>query len=325
MKKHFYKWLSILLPLFLGIGLVIYKYNDFTPAQIEEMKGHFRNADYFYVGLSLFIALFGFASRAYRWKYTLLYLGYQPSFSNKLMSVCISYFVNMTIPRSGEISRAVIINKYEGVPFDKAFGTIVAERIVDLLIFLLFVLLALVFQFNVLKNFVLRQVPMEHLLLLMAAGLILFAVFVLMWMYSKWKIILLLKDKVAGLVEGMLSIWRTPYRLPFLYHSLFIWATYLLMFYVTIFAIPETSSIGLGAVMMAFIFGSLAIGFTNSGFGAYPVLVGEILVLYGVADPAANSFGWLVWISQTLLTIVLGAISFVMLPIVNRNPAVSRL
>ena len=91
------------------------------------------------------------------------------------------------------------------------------------------------------------------------------------------------------------------------------------MFYITIFALPETSNIGLNAVIIGFIFGTLAIGFTNSGFGAYPLLVAQIFVLYGVSDTAGTAFGWLVWTSQTLLTILLGGLSFLFLPLLNRK------
>ena len=319
MKATISKWLSIILPLLLGFFLIVYKYNEFTPAQITEMKGHFRHADYFYVIFSLIIALFGFLSRAYRWKYAIEYMGYTSRFHNNLMAVCISYFVNLTIPRSGEISRAIVLKKYEDVPFDKAFGTIVAERIVDFAIFLLFVLISLIFQFNVLKGFILAKIPIDKLLLLALAAFGLLIVFLIIWIYSKWKIIEKLKQKIAGLQEGMLSVFKMPNRMPFLFHSFFIWITYILMFYVSIFALPETSSIGFGAVITAFVFGSLAIGFTNSGFGAYPLLVAQIFFLYGVPDTAGTAFGWLVWISQTLLILLLGLLSFIMLPVLNRN------
>src|SRR5690606_4483698 len=185
---------------------------------------------------------------------------------------------------SGEISRAAIINKYEKVPFDKAFGTIVAERIVDLLIFFLVVLVSLAVQFRVLKEFILSKIPLQDLVILFFIGCGLMVIFILLWIYSKMRIVLELKKKVAGRVEGILSIWRMLHRVPFILHSLFIWFTYLLMFYVSIFALPGTSGISVEAVTMAFIFGSLAIGFTSSGFGVYPVLVAEVFILYGIAE-----------------------------------------
>ena len=319
MKKKISKWLSILLPLLLGVILIVYQYHQFTADQLVEMKGYFRNANYLYIYLSLFIATFGFASRAYRWKFSLEHMGYTSKLSNNIMAVCIGYFMNLTIPRSGEISRAVIVKKYEDVPFDKAFGTIVAERIVDLMLFFLFVFTALILQFKVLKNFIISTIPFEKLILLAIIGFTGFIIFVLLWIYSKWKFILFIKEKLAGLMEGMLSIVKMKKKWPFLFHSLFIWFTYILMFYVAIFALDETSTISLGAVITAFVIGSLAIGFTNSGFGAFPLLIAQIFLLYHIPETVGTAFGWLVWISQTALTVVLGSLSFLLLPLLNKN------
>lgn len=319
MKKKISKWLSILLPLLLGVILIVYQYHQFTADQLVEMKGYFRNANYLYIYLSLFIATFGFASRAYRWKFSLEHMGYTSKLSNNIMAVCIGYFMNLTIPRSGEISRAVIVKKYEDVPFDKAFGTIVAERIVDLMLFFLFVFTALILQFKVLKNFIISTIPFEKLILLALIGFTGFIIFVLLWIYSKWKFILFIKEKLAGLMEGMLSIVKMKKKWPFLFHSLFIWFTYILMFYVAIFALDETSTISLGAVITAFVIGSLAIGFTNSGFGAFPLLIAQIFLLYHIPETVGTAFGWLVWISQTALTVVLGSLSFLLLPLLNKN------
>jgi uncharacterized protein (TIRG00374 family) len=313
------KWLSIVLPLLLGFVLIVYQYNQFTPQQFQEMKGYFVSANYYYISLSLFVALFGFLSRAYRWKFALEHMGYHTKFHNNLLAVCIAYFLNLTIPRSGEISRAVILKKYENVPFAKGFGTIVAERIVDLAIFLLFVLLSLVFQFRILKNFILETIPLEKLIWLAIIGFVGFVGFIIIWIYSRWKLIAKLKAKIAGLTEGFMSVFLMDKKWPYLFHSFFIWFTYILMFYITIFALPETSNIGIGAVMIAFIFGSLSIGFTNSGFGVYPYLIAKIFLLYGVTLTVGTAFGWLVWISQTLLIMLLGLVSLILLPILNRN------
>ncbi|MCB6089064.1 lysylphosphatidylglycerol synthase transmembrane domain-containing protein [Flavobacterium psychrophilum] len=319
MKKKIGKWLSIGLPLILGIYLIYYKYNEFTTEQIHEIKGYFKNANYFYIYLSLVIALFGFISRAYRWKYAIQHLGYQTHFYNNLIAVCVGYFMNLTIPRSGEFSRALVLKNYENMPFDKAFGTIVAERVVDTLIFLLFVFASLLFQFNVLKNYVLTKIPVENLIILASIGFVGFVLLLLLWIYSNWKIVSAIKEKLSGLIEGMSSILKMEQKWKFLFHSFFIWFTYILMFYVTIFALKETSNISFGAVIIAFVFGTLAVGFTNSGFGVYPLLIAEIFMLYGVPDTAGTAFGWLTWASQTILMIVLGGLSFLFLPILNRK------
>ena len=123
---------------------MVYSYNSFTEKQLEQMKGYFVSADYKYVFFSLIFAFLGYVLRAYRWKYTLTQIGYKPNFKLNFLAVSIGYFVNLSIPRSGEVSRALILKKYQDVPFDKAFGTIVAERIVDLAIFLLFVFIGFI-------------------------------------------------------------------------------------------------------------------------------------------------------------------------------------
>jgi glycosyltransferase 2 family protein len=313
------KWLSIILPIMLGVYLMVYKYNSFTPEQITEMKGYFKNANYFYIFISLIIALLGFASRAYRWKYSLEFLGYKTKFQNNLMSICICYFMNLTIPRSGEVSRAVFIKKYEDVPFDKAFGTIVAERIVDFVIFLIFVIIAFVSQFEILKNYLFKKIPFQQLAVFAILGFISFVGFLLIWIYSNWKIVKKLKKKFEGLIEGITSLFKMDKKWYYILHSFFIWISYFLMFYVTIFALKETSNISITTALIGFVIGSLAIGFTNSGFGAFPLLIAEIFLLYGISDTAGTAFGWLVWISQTVLTIFLGTLSFLLFPILNRN------
>lgn len=310
----------MLIPLLIGIGIMYYQYTTLTSEELQKIITSFKKANYWYVGLSLIIALAGFWSRAYRWKYALNHLGYKTQFSNNFFTVCVSYLVNLTVPRSGEISRAALIKKYEKIPFDKAFGTIVAERIVDLLIFFLFVIAGFLSQFSKLYQFLLsKNVSIKALLFTGIFGLAIFIIFLLIWIYAEWNIILKLKQKLSGLVEGMTTIFTMQKKWKYLLHSFFIWFTYLIMFYVVIFALPETSGISFDIVVMGFIFGSLAIGFTNGGLGAYPFSIALIFSLYGVSNNVGTAFGWLIWTSQTLLTILLGLVSYILLPILNRN------
>jgi hypothetical protein len=45
----------------------------------------------------------------------------------------------------------------------------------------------------------------------------------------------------------------------------------------------------------------------------------EILLLYNVPDTSGTAFGWLVWTSQTLMVVILGTLSFLLLPILNKS------
>ena len=190
MKTPFRKFLSLIIPLLIGIGIIYYQFTTLTPEELEKIKVSFLKANYFYIFLSLFIALFGYWSRAYRWKFALQHLGYQTKFHNDLMTVCVSYLVNLTIPRSGEISRAALLKKYENVPFDKAFGTIVAERIVDMLIVLLFITVGFISQFDKIYTFLIdKGVKFETLIWSTLVGFVLFIIFILVWIYAEWNII----------------------------------------------------------------------------------------------------------------------------------------
>jgi hypothetical protein len=174
-------------------------------------------------------------------------------------------------------------------------------------------------QFDVVKAFVLDKIPFEKVLWLVTFGVVMMVVAASVYFYSKSQIVATLKQKISGLKEGLFSIVQMENKWPYILHTVFIWGSFILMFYVTIFAIDDTRQLGFGAVLTSFIVGSIAIAVTSSGFGTYPVLVAKILVFYSIAEPAGTAFGWIVWASQILLVVLLGAASFLLLPLFNRN------
>lgn len=319
MRQQIGKWLSIILPIALGIYLIYYTYQRFTPKQIAEIRIYFKNANYSYIFLGAFVAFLGNASRAYRWKYPLEHMGYKTSFANNFMAVSIGYLLNLTVPKSGEISRAVVLKKYNNIPFDKGFGSIVAERIIDMIFLLGFMIVAFFLQFDIVKSFVLDELPINDLLLYGGIAFGFFMLFLWMYIYSKSKYILSLKEKVSGLKEGLLSLYKMKKKWEYLAHTLFIWGSYLLTFYITIFVFPETSTLSFGASITAFVVGSIAIAFTNSGFGSYPFLISKILLFYAVSETVGTAFGWIIWTSQMMVVLLLGLVSFLLLPILNRT------
>ena len=319
MKKKISAYLGVIIPVLLGAGLTYYTYNTFSELQRSQMKGYFISANYNFVIVSLLISIIGYALRAYRWKYTLAQIGSYPSFTLNFLAVSVGYFVNLSVPRAGEVSRALILKKYKEVPFDKAFGTIIAERIVDLFLLLSFILVAVIMEFDTLKNFLLQHIPIQKLFLLMAFGFCSFIILILLYKYSKLNLFILIKSKIEGLKEGILSVYKIPHKWKFLVLTLLIWLSYFLMFYLMIFTLDATSSIDIGTVLVAFVIGGLTMTFTNGGFGFFPVLIAKILFLYGITLEAGNAFGWIVWTSQLLITVLLGVFAFLVLPIVTRK------
>lgn len=320
MNKKLKNILGIIVPIILGLFLVYYTYNSFTSEQIDKMKSYFVHANYFYVFLSAILAFIGYVLRAYRWRYTLEYIGYPSDFKFNLVAVSIGYFLNLTIPRSGEISRAALLTKYKNVPFDKAFGTIIAERIVDFFILILFILTAVILEFSTLKNFLLEYIPIQNLILFLVVGFLLGILGIYLLFYSKISFFVMIKEKISGLMQGILSVFKMPNKWPFLIQTVLIWLTYILMFYSVIYALDETKIISFGAVIVAFVIGSLTIAFTNGGFGFFPILIAKILILYNIPEEAGNAFGWIVWTSQLIVTIIFGGLAFLILPTFTNKP-----
>ncbi|WP_432412014.1 lysylphosphatidylglycerol synthase transmembrane domain-containing protein [Rasiella sp. SM2506] len=319
MKKSFYKFLSIALPLALGIFLIWYVFKQFTPEQLTELRLHFENANYWYVTLSVLLSVVSHVIRAYRWNFLLQPLGYFPKLANNFMAVSVAYLMNIFIPKSGEVSRAVVLTKYEDVPFDKGFGTIISERIVDLILLALFIGFALFLQFDVLYDYLIDVVPIKKLVLFMGIGAVMFLSFLAFLRYSKSKLSLKIGTLIRGLKEGVFSILKMKKKGAFIFWSLVIWGLYFASFYVATQALQQTAGISLGILVTAFVVGSFTFGFTNSGFGTYPAAVMGILLVFGIAETVGTAFGWIVWTSNMAYIIISGGISFLALPFYNKK------
>ncbi|WP_425076622.1 lysylphosphatidylglycerol synthase transmembrane domain-containing protein [Psychroserpens sp. S379A] len=316
MKKHTAKVLKIVLPLLLGVLLVWYSLSKIS---IDELLTYFKNADYFYISLGLFFGLLSHLSRAYRWKFMIEPLGYTLRLPNSIMAVFATYLVNYTIPRAGEITRATILTNYEGVPFEKGFGTIVAERIADMLMMLGIIAITLFLEFDFIYQFFTERFQPQKIIFGIVVLLILVALFFVFIKRSQSKIATKIRTFVNGLVEGVMTIFKMKHKWAFIGHTLFIWAMYVLMFYVTSFSIEETSNIPFAAILIGFISASFSIAATNGGIGSYPVAVYAAFSIFAIAKEPSIAFGWIMWSSQTFMIIVLGGLSLFYLPIYNRT------
>ncbi|MGA9589781.1 MAG: lysylphosphatidylglycerol synthase transmembrane domain-containing protein [Salegentibacter sp.] len=320
MKKRTKKILKIILPLLLGIFLIWYSIQSATPQERKELLNNILTADPFWVAVSFILGTLSHLSRAYRWKFMLEPMGYKPKFANNFMAVMVGYLANFGIPRSGEVLRAATLTSYEKVPFEKGFGSIISERIADLLALFLIVLIALILQTDTLLTYFEANninPVLSIFLLLLLIGLGTFGLYFVK--KSNLPLIVRFKKMAAGLLEGMRSIIKMKKKSAFLFHTVFIWVMYVLMFYAITFSIPETAGAGTGAIMAAFIAGSFAISATNGGIGVYPVAIGAVLMLYGISKQSGEAFGWITWTTQTMVVLIFGGLSFIFLPIFNRK------
>lgn len=223
-------------------------------------------------------------------------------------------------PKIWEVLRATSLRTYEKVPFDKGFGTIVTERIIDLIMLLLVILLALILQTE--RLLMLLQENQNALILSIAVAVVAVVGLLLtirMLKSSSSSLLTKLLDFLEGIKSGLLSVFRMKNRMAFLGHTLFIWACYVAMFWVIKFTVPETIHLGLSELLIAFIAGSFAMTTTNGGVGLYPIAVRASLALFGISFASGEAFGWILWISQTLMIVLFGALCFLTLPLVYRN------
>ncbi len=320
MNKTTKKVLKITLPLILGVFLIWYSTKNATSQERQELLSNITSAHPGWVLLSMLFGLLSHLSRAYRWKFLLEPLGYTPRFLNSFMAVMVGYLANFGIPRSGEVLRAVTISSYEKIPFEKAFGTIISERIADFIMLLLVISLALILQTEYLLTYFEENNINPFFTIAALFGILAIGILILKQIKkSKKGILLKLKNFARGLLEGMRSILRMKQKGAFLFHTFFIWAMYISMFYILIFTLPATSSLSFGVIMVGFVVGSFAISATNGGIGVYPIAIGASLLLFGISKEAGEAFGWITWGTQTFLVIIIGGLSFLFLPILNRQ------
>jgi uncharacterized protein (TIRG00374 family) len=315
-NKTIRKTLKITLPIILGVFLIWYSLSKLS---FDDLVTYFKNADYAWIFLAVFLGLLSHLSRAYRWLYQLEPLGYKVKLGNSIMAVFATYLINYTIPRAGEVARASILTNYEGVPFEKGFGTIVAERIADLIVMIGIISVTLFLQFDFIYQFLAERFNPTLIFVGLAVLLITFLIFTQYIQKSKSAFAVRIKTFVNGLFEGALSIFKMKKKWAFIFHTLFIWGMYLLMFYTTTLSIEELDGIPIGAVLIGFISASFSIAATNGGIGSYPVAVFAAFSIFGIAKEPSIAFGWIMWTSQTIMIIVLGGISLLYLPIFNRK------
>lgn len=317
---NFKSFLKVVLPLLLGAFFIYLSISITTDRDREMIIQSIKNADLRFVVLGLIFAILSHLSRAYRWRFLLSPMGYNPRLINTVLCVFIAYLANLGVPRSGEVIRASFLSNYEKIPFEKAFGSVVIERVVDMVILLLLILIALILQYEAIWRFIIKK-DIDFLQLALFIALFVGSVLLLILTLkrSKNKFFIKINFFINGFWEGLNSIRKMDKKLPFIFHTVFIWVMYLLMFYVVKWTIPGTHLLTFKMIIPAFVAGGLSIATTNSGIGIYPLSVALVLASFGINKEVGLAFGWIMWSSQTVLILISGAFAFITLPLINRK------
>lgn len=319
----------------LGVGILLV-WLSFRSVWTEKEKilDSFKSANYFWVGISVLIAFLSHFLRAYRWNYLLKPAGYSVKPANALGAVLVGYFANYGLPRMGEITRCTLVTKYDDVPFEVALGTVITERIVDMLLLIVIFFLTLFAQFSQLKELTVTYLydPLmlklngisEHPTKFIILISVLLVVAITLFLIRK-KISGLLKGKfgniIKGFGKGLSSVKDIDKKFQFIALSFAIWASYFYSLYFCFFAFEGTSNLGHSECLAILLFGTLGVVFSPGGLGAYPAIVTALLTYYGIEQISAFSFPWMTWTSQFILIVVLGLLSLIILPIINKSKA----
>lgn len=331
MKKTLINILKIGIPLSLGVFLIWWIYKGLGEDEKQNIFSSLKTADYKWFFAAFILGVFSHLSRAYRWQIMAESMGYKTKLINSMGAVMIGYLANLAFPRLGEVSRCAVLNKYEKIPIEKALGTIIAERAIDLIILLTISFTVLLVEYDIIYHFLSQTIliPIAEkfsgedglkIKLVLFFAILIFIVIGYFLLRNKFSgIINKLKGLMVGVLEGLQSVLKLKRKFVFIFHSFFIWGCYILMLYLCFFSLPETSVLPFGAAMSAFVFGSFGIIAVQGGIGAYQALVTKTLALYGLAEAYGFALGWISWTAQTLMILVLGFLAIFMLPILNKD------
>jgi glycosyltransferase 2 family protein len=321
MKRSLLTILQYLFFVALGFLFVWLTVKDIKQEEWEHIKSSLRNARRWVILPVLAMLLLSHYIRAIRWKILMEPLGFKPSTFNTWAAVMIGYLVNAGVPRLGEVVKCSILAKYEKVRVDRLVGTIVIERVVDLVCLIIVFIVALLFQGHIIGDYISESFGnffrddtghtsyRKVILAISVLTGIAFTLYFILKRFGHIDIVAKIKNVILGIGHGLNSIRLIKHKGAFLFHTLLIWTLYLLSTTAGLYALQETAHLGLAGGLTTLAVGSVGMILTPGGIGAYPLLVAKLMELYGL-DPhtIGTALGWLLWSAQTLIIIVCGVI-----------------
>lgn len=304
---------KVLLPIVLG-GMILWwmyrgmAWNDIRQSVMEDM-------DWTWMLLSLPFGITAQLFRALRWRQALEPMGEKVRRSTCINAIFLSYGSSLLVPRVGEFLRCGVLKKWDGVSFSRGIGTVVTERVVDVLMILLLSAITVVMELPVFvriaretglsaEGILNRFTPTGY----MVTGLCLVMIGIMTWWASrKFDFLSKLHGMFQELKTGIFSIRYIRKRWLFITYSIGIWVSYFLHFYLTFYCFRYTADLGFPVALVAFVVGTFAVLVpTPNGAGPWHFAVKTVLVLFGVSQVDGALFALIVHTIQTALVALLG-------------------
>jgi uncharacterized membrane protein YbhN (UPF0104 family) len=325
--------LKYLISLAIAGGLLWFTFHQ-SHLDAADLWAKISAADYRWVLVSAVLTIFAHWSRAERWRILLEpVVAQRPNSIDATASVLTGYLANLALPRAGEVARCGTLYRLSGVPVNVSFGTVVAERLFDVLMLLILLGVTFMLEFDRLSEFFIdflgdklpKGTSGSGILLL--AGAMLVGLGLLGWfLFKRYQKALgqhPLYQKVStfltGLLSGLLSVRKLRKPGMFLFHTVFIWVMYYLMSYTLFFAMPATADLGPLAGLTILVVGSLGMAApTPGGIGSFHLLVGQVALLYGLTSQDGQVLATFIHGVSTIMIIILGVLSLLVV-LLRRN------
>lgn len=312
----------------LGIFFIYWFLSKLTADEKAQIWQAFDNVNYFWVAVVFVTGVISHVVRALRWRLLFEPLDYKPRVSTTFGAVMIAYLANLAVPRLGEVLRCGVLNQYEKIPIQTSLGTVVTERIIDLIGFALTVLLGLVLEFNLLKDYLYdalsQKMAVPSLATLALVGVLGLVLCIVLYRFFRKKLMqiplfLKVKTTIIDFWQGIKSILYLRRPWLFVIYSLLIYFLYFLGGYIAFKVLPETMHLTLVSALMVYIFGSVGMMVTPGGIGLYPALIAETLAIYKITKPIGYALGWISWGVQQIVTLVFGMGYLIALPLMKKK------
>jgi glycosyltransferase 2 family protein len=350
MQKNIINILKFMFFLSIGLGILYFVYQNQNTAYqaqcgidgvptsecslIQKIFKDFGRVNYGWIMVVLGCFTFSNWSRSQRWLMLLQSLGHDVKASNAFWTVNLGYFANLGLPRMGEVVRAATLSRYEKIALEKTMGTIVTDRLVDMVSLLLVVGLAFLLEYDTLYTYLSENIGKKDALNngglfanpivqgVLAFGAILMIAIIIFWKKIMQLAVFQKIIKIAiGFWEGIKSIKNVKKPWLFILHSLNVWLMYYLMAYFCFFAFPPTAALSAIAALMVFTFGAFGVVIPSpGGMGTYHALVVAALSIYGINGGDAFSFANIFFFSVNIFCcVLLGIVALFVLPLINKK------
>lgn len=328
-KSRLYSLFKFLFFLSLGFFLLWFTTRSLSNEEISQVKKLILGAESMVIIPSLFIVMLSHYIRALRWKMLITPLHYVPKTLNVYFSVLIGFFFNLVFPRLGEVMKCTLLGKHEKIPVDKLLGTMVAERIIDVICLLIVISITIITQFDVVGNYS-KEILTKFIenitkdinkiaIAMIVLGVVVFIIIYLFKRLSSIKLVIKAKELFRGILVGLSSIRYISNKPVFLLYTFLIWFLYLYSIKFGFLALHELMELGWVPSITILTFGSFAMIATQGGIGAYQLAVQKTLTLYGISEVAGLAFGWLIWSVQTMLLLIFGPLSLILMSVLNKK------